>query len=77
MNVLNILTDINCPMAIDNINTPKLAPSCQPGISDTPILNIVMVGAVIGKIESTTQIGCSGIAIKAPKVHKGMYPAMI
>ena len=45
---------------MESTSTARLTASCQVGISLTPSLSMAAIGAVTGKMVSTTQMGLLG-----------------
>lgn len=56
---------------MESPNTPILVMICHKGISDTPNLNMVWMGAVTGNIVNTTHMGLFGNAINNDKNQRG------
>ncbi len=72
--ILKILIERNSPTIMESTNTPILVMICQNGISDTPILNMVSTGAVIGNMVSTTQMEPLGKAKSNEENQSGAKP---
>ena len=77
INVLKILVEKNSPTMTESPNTPILVTICHAGTSDTPNLSITWTGAVIGNIDSTTQIGLFGKLIITPANQSGTNNIMM
>jgi len=77
MNILKILIERYNPTIIESPKTPILAAICQAGMSDTPNISIIWIGAVMGNIDSTTQMGLFGKLIYTPNNQSGTNNIMI